>query len=192
MDEDHILIKKIQKKDQLEDNLKKLVEKHSGIYLDMVNKYARMNCGVFSKEDLVDEKEANIYKCAIKYDFNKNAKFSTFLGNETRWMCLNLYNKNKISNSFIEIDSVYGKFGNEEYEDKINLELSRSIKNIIEQMPDKRIKKIFDMRYVIGEKNSVMPWRKICKEVDLSIQGCINVHDRGLKIIRDKLKKEFT
>jgi hypothetical protein len=58
-------------------------------------------------------------------------------------------------------------------------------------MPDKRIKKIFDMRYVIGEKNSVMPWRKICKEVDLSIQGCINVHDRGLKIIRDKLKREL-
>jgi hypothetical protein len=36
-----------------------------------------------------------------------------------------------------------------------------------------------------------MPWRKICKEVDLSIQGCINVHDRGLKIIRDKLKREL-
>jgi hypothetical protein len=43
----------------------------------------------------------------------------------------------------------------------------------------------------VGERNSVMPWKKIGKEVNLSIQGCINIHDKGIRYIQDKLGEEL-
>ena len=47
------------------------------------------------REELINDAKYYIYKAAIEFDSNKKSKFSTFLGNQTRWMCLNLYNKSK-------------------------------------------------------------------------------------------------
>ena len=38
------------------------------------------------------------------------------------------------------------------------------------------------MRYSNG--NKVTPWKKIAKKLDLSIQGCINIHNNYLKEIK--------
>ena len=51
-----------------------------------------------------------------------------------------------------------------------------------------QIYKIFKLRYLEGSKNKLMPWREVGKQLNLSIQGCINIHDRFLKKIK-KLKK---
>jgi hypothetical protein len=55
--------------------------------------------------------------------------------------------------------------------------------------PDKRVSKIFNMRY--ENVNKLTPWRKISKEMDLSIQGCINIHNSALKTIAKKIKLEY-
>ena len=56
-------------------------------------------------------------------------------------------------------------------------------------MDDKRVEKIFNMRYRSqAGKRKLTPWRKIAKELDLSIQGCINIHNSAFK----KLKKNLT
>ena len=44
------------------------------------------------------------------------------------------------------------------------------------------------MRYVIGEKNKVMPWKKISKELNMSIQGCINIHNSAIEEFKLELK----
>jgi len=45
------------------------------------------------------------------------------------------------------------------------------------------------MRY--ENTNKLTPWRKISKEMDLSIQGCINIHNSALKTIAKKIKSEY-
>ena len=50
---------------------------------------------------------------------------------------------------------------------------------------DERVKKIVDMRYGMGN-NRLTPWRVIAEELEMSIQGCINVHNRFI----NKVKKE--
>ena len=45
--------------------------------------------------------------------------------------------------------------------------------------------------YIEGNKNKVMPWNQVCKSVDLSIQGCINVHNKAIKTIKKELNKEI-
>ena len=58
-------------------------------------------------------------------------------------------------------------------------------KNCLEKEKDHRVKKIIDMRYNVSD-NKLTPWRKIAKEVDMSIQGCINIHNKFI----NKVKKE--
>ena len=75
--------------------LREIVNRHSGIYIEMVNHYMPESMPFVSRIDLIDDKEYNIYRAVLKYDPTRGTKFSTHLGNETKWMCLNLYNKNK-------------------------------------------------------------------------------------------------
>ena len=84
--------------ENIEAALKQLIHRHSGIYVKMVNSYLPNNSEITttqSKKEVLQDKDYRIYLAALKYDPNKGAKFSTHLGNETKWMCLNLFNKTK-------------------------------------------------------------------------------------------------
>ena len=66
MDTDLSLINKI--KDFNDSNsLKELINRHSGIYLDMVNKTVSDSCGFINKNDILKDKDYSIYSAAIKY-----------------------------------------------------------------------------------------------------------------------------
>ena len=178
MEKDLYLINRVKiKKD--EDSLKKLIERHSGIYIDMVNKYIPESLEGVSKQDLLKDKDYCIYDAAIKYDKGKNTKFGTYVGNLARWKCLNIYNKHTKFPQ-MNISELFGTEASQESEIK-NLEYEEEIKNalnIINNIKDKRVKEIFKMRYCCGKK--LTPWKKIAKKLDLSIQGCINIHNKHL------------
>ena len=76
-------------------HLSELIERHSGIYLDIINTYASRDSSIIDRAELIKDKDFNIYQAVVKYDPDRGAKFSTYLGNETKWLCLNTYNKNK-------------------------------------------------------------------------------------------------
>ena len=75
-----------------------------------------------------------------------------------------------------------------------NLESNKSrdtsyndIISILHKHPDKRVVKIFEKRYC---PNSRKPptWRNISKDFDLSSQTIINLHTKGIKYLRKKIK----
>lgn len=182
MENDIYLIDKV-KNHADQDSIKELIDRHSGIYVEMVNKYLPESNEGLNKQDVLQDKDFCIYDAAIKFDETKNAKFSTYIGNLARWKCLNIYNKNiKFPQSSIS----------EIYDDSVScdsdlkrLEKEELIKKIfckIDSMDDSRIKKIFRMRYKDGRK--LTPWKKIAKKLDLSIQGCINIHNKHLTEIK--------
>ena len=182
MEKDIELINKV-KKEKDNSSLKQLIDKHSGIYVEMVNRYIPNSMEGIIKDDILEEKNYCIYDAIIKFDENKNTKFSTYLGNLAKWRCLNIYNKNtkypKICiNDNLEKNASCGS-GIELIEEQENL---KRIFSIIENHPDKRVRTIFKMRYKNGKK--LTPWKKIAKKLDLSIQGCINIHNNYLKEIK--------
>ena len=77
MEEDIQLINKV-KNSRDENSLKELIERHSGIYVDMVNKYLPNSMEGINKNDVLEDKNFCIYDAAIKFDENKKAKFSTY------------------------------------------------------------------------------------------------------------------
>ena len=178
-----------------EASLQELVNRHSGIFLDIVNNYVPNNSPTSHKQDIIDEIQYYIYNAGLKYDQTRGAKFSTFLGNEAKWLCLNQHYKNK---KYLLAASPEGDFAfhNRAKEDDepessphVNEALLCKIFEIIERHPDERVRRIFKIRYVDPEFNKLTPWQQVGKKLKMSIQGCINIHNSAIKIIRKNLKE---
>ncbi len=176
-----------------EASLRELVDRHSGIFLDIINNYVPNNSPTCHKQDIIDELEYYVYNAGLKYDQTRGAKFSTFLGNEAKWLCLNQHHKNK---KYLLASSTESEFifenkcvdTEDEKRPHLNETLLVKIFEIIDAHPDERVRRIFKLRYVDPEFNKLTPWQKIGKELKMSIQGCINIHNSAITVIRKGLK----
>jgi DNA-directed RNA polymerase specialized sigma subunit len=169
------------------DSIKALIDKHSGIYVEMINRYLYTSENVLAKEDFIMEKDSFIYNCAKKFDPSINVKFSTYLGNQIKWKCLNYYNSNK-NFSFEDID--FYKNSKDSSDILLDIEKNESmtkIMSIVNEYSDKRAVRIFLERYMSSKDHKLTPWKKIAKKLDLSIQGCINIHDKLIKHIKQNI-----
>lgn len=179
------LIKNIKNDFKANESLAILIERHSGLYLDIANSIISDNNTIINKRDVLEDKNINIYKFALKFDETKGAKFSTHLGNETKWMLYNIYNKNKkrqkedISEHCISEDSFI--------KSHIKNESIDVVFNTIKRLPDKRIEKIFTLRYIEGKENKVMPWKKVSEHLQMSVQGCINIHNQTINLLKESM-----
>lgn len=185
------LINNIKEEKYTNESLQELIDRHSGIYLDIVNSFLR-NCGNPSlREDIINDRAFAIYNSALRYDADRGTKFSTFLGNEAKWICLNASNKNKkyieINDNTFNIDKI--KCESEILNINFQEEVLKNFREELVRHPDKRIQKIFSMRYTGIRK--LTPWRKISKEMGLSIQGCINIHNAALKYISKNIRSKY-
>lgn len=189
---DHQLIVDV-KENNSSDSLKELELKHSGICHKMIKKYYHnmLQSGI-DPEDVIAEKTYVIYKSILNFDPSKNVKFSTWLGNQMRYHCLNSINKN---NQLITMEDDAIKNIIEKNQLKItnkniyNKEQSDLIFSILDRIKDSRIKKIFKLRYFNGKR--MMSWGNIGKRLNLSTQTIINLHTKGKKFLKNKLKSDF-
>jgi DNA-directed RNA polymerase sigma subunit (sigma70/sigma32) len=187
MDSDLSLINKIKDENDSE-SIQALIDRHSGIYIHTVNKTVSDTCLFMNKKDILSDKNYSIYSAALKYESSKNTKFSTYLANETRWKCLNLYNKNKKMIEQPIDESIKEKSSSEDFLNEIqNKELMSKIIDLAKKNSDKRIKKILDMRYSLSY-NKVHSWKEISQKLNMSIQGCIDIHNKFIL----KIRKEIT
>lgn len=189
-EDDNHLVFQIQNNQNTNACLQELINRHSGIFYDMVNKLVPTQSTVCNKNDLFNERDYHIYNSALKFNPNKGTKFSTFLGNETKWLCLNSYNKEKRRKIDFKTVEEINLINNLRDDDKIDMHLLNEIMFIIDKHPDGRVSKIFRMRYNDGHNYKLLPWKKIAPHVNLSIQGCINVHDGVIKEIKKKLLRK--
>jgi len=195
MIEEDSVIKEIQEEKNVESNLSKIIDKHSGIFIEMVKHYVPDNSEYSNRDDLLSEKNYQIYKAIKSFDFSKNVKFVTHLGNQAKYLCLNTYNKNKkkpeVNCEEMKLDWI-SFLSEEEHVSNIiksdSKELFKRINGYLENHKDQRVKKIFDLRYFSYKDNKIKPWRLIHKEIGMSIQGCINLHKKTIKELRRIVK----
>lgn len=166
--------------------LQELIEKHQGIFYSIVHKYSTVfkQSGVY-KNDVLDDRDYIIYKTAKSFQPDKNAKFSTWLGNCTRYECLNrisdrakyVYSEeleNQKPCPTIQKSDPYD-------EEKIQLCFDE-----VKKLNDKRALKIFKLRYLNGTRK-VMPWNQIGKKLKISTQTALNVHNKAIRRIKSKI-----
>ena len=183
----------IQEQKNTEKCLGILIDRHSGLCVDMINGYVSKSYNESLRQELIKEKDYQIYHTALKFDPTRGSKFSTYLGNEIKWKCLNLYNRIKKRKTIpVEEDLIsYFSYLNAHDNKKFDSEMFNNIINQANSHPDQRVGEIFTMRYVDGKNNSVMPWKNISEYLKMSIQGCINIHDLALNQFRKKITKEI-
>ena len=174
-----------------EEALNLLIHRHSGIYVDMVKKYASNSLPNNDVYDIINEKDYIIYKAALDYDENK-AKFSTHVGNKAKYLCLSKQTLSKKNKRLVPFDSIdYSERSNELHPDE-KCEIGESFSSIMEMINshiDGRVKIIFKERYFGGEKGKLSTWKKIGEKIGISAQGCINIHDKTLFEFQKQIKK---
>tara|TARA_Y100000593_G_C4246458_1_gene304946 strand:+ start:273 stop:863 length:591 start_codon:yes stop_codon:yes gene_type:complete len=182
------LIEKV-KEDNCEDSLKTLIQRHAPLCFDICKKYApaMVNRGL-NTDDITDDKEFLIYKSVLSFNPDKKAKFSTWLGNQVRYHCLNCMNKNRLiptedaqMDYFINRDVEYVK---DPIEDQVDY-----VVNLIKQIKDERVGRVIQVRY-FENPNKKTPWSKVADKVGVSTQTAINLHNKAIKIIRRKIRNK--
>lgn len=186
--EDGVLIERI-KESNCEESLKELINRHSGLCYSVYSRYSNaLSASGINFEDAVKEKDLVVYKSALSYKPNKKTKFSTWLGNYTRYHCLNLINEKK-NYICVEDKDLHYHMDKNSGESGLNPQDLKEIKdyarNILSQLKDGRIKKVFELRYFSEDGKNT--WNKISQKMNLSIQTVINLHSRGAKILKRKI-----
>jgi len=187
--EDIYLIDNIKKYND-EESLKVLIERHSGLCNSLYKKYSSpLQASGVCLDDIIKEKDYMVYKSALSFDINKRSKFSTWLYNQIRFQCLNSINENS---HYLALDQDKLNFLIEKEHVKnpeISKNLNQYIYSIIESLSDKRIEKIFKLRYA-GENRKKMSWSKISKKLNISTQTAINLHNKTIKFLKNKINSQ--
>lgn len=182
------------KKDADNDAMKELVTRHSGIYINMVKSYGGKSFNQNQLSDFINQKDTVIYEAAQQYNPEKS-KFSTFLANKTKFLCLSektKFQKNTREVRFDDIDFCQkdSSLNPEEY--CIEHETMEKILEMIMSYEDERVGKIFHLRYFCGKGKKMLPWKEVAEKLELSAQSCINIHDRTLELFKNRIKNEQT
>lgn len=183
-EDDLKLIKSI-KKHNCSDSFNLLEERHSNLYYAICNKFsARVDL-----DEIYKDKNFVIYKAITSFKDDRGAKFSTWLGNYARYHCLNyIKNNHKYVNS--EEDKIihfFNKKSLSEYNQ--NKDCKNDLDHafaILEKMNDKRIFKIFKLRYM--NEGPKLTWKEIAEKFNLTPQTIINLHTKGRRVLRKKMK----
>ena len=184
-EQDLKLIKLI-KNSNCNDSFKELESKHSNLYYSICNKFSNK----VDLDEIYKDKSFIIYKAITTFKDGKGAKFSTWLGNYARYHCLN-YIKNNHKYVISDDDKMTHFFNSKSVETH---EQTRDFKEelqdaflILEKLRDKRIFKIFKLRYM--HEGPKLTWKEIAKKFDLTPQTIINLHTKGRRILKKRMKK---
>tara|TARA_B100000945_G_scaffold117576_1_gene93438 strand:+ start:8681 stop:9277 length:597 start_codon:yes stop_codon:yes gene_type:complete len=172
--------------------LNELISRHSGIYVDMLKKFGYKSLTENQISDIMEDKDYVIYKAALEYNPEK-AKFSTHLANKTKYLCLTQRTKNKknyLTSNFDDLEFCQKDDSLNPRDQYAFTDSFARILNLIEKHEDKRLKVIFHERYFGGKQGKLKPWKQVAEKVNLSAQGCINIHNRAIKELKNKIKNE--
>jgi RNA polymerase sigma factor (sigma-70 family) len=183
---DTYLANEVKEKD-CQNSLVELIGRHSNLCYKICQKYMPVlhASGIFV-DDVLGDKDYIIYRSAKSYNPDKKTKFSSWLGNQVRYHCLNKINKNK---KYVTMEDRELSFLVEKGErEESNTELRDYISSHLTRIKDKRIKQIFELRYFSEEGR--LTWTAISKKINVSSQTAINLHNKGLAILKKRIKKE--
>ena len=173
--------------------ISELINRHGALCNSVLTKYSNtlIATGV-APSDIYAEKDYLVYNAVQTFKEEKGVKFSTWLANNTRYYCLNTINKAKPTNELIDntlieekIDINYSTLPPSQDKKAQNLEF---VFNLLNQLKDKRIKKIFELRYI---KEGKKDWKTIGKKMRLTNQACIDLHNKAMRLIRAKMDSDF-
>ena len=158
----------------------------------MIKRFGGKSLNNIQINDMLDDKNYQIYKAALEFDDTKS-KFSTYLAIKTKYLCLTHKTNNKKNSNIFNFDDFEFSLEDKGYNPSETLsrnEFLSKIFSLIENHQDLRVKTIFKERYFSNTNGKLKAWKDIAQKVDLSIQGCINIHNKTVKEFQEKITDE--
>ena len=181
---DETLIKRILDK-QCSRSLEELVNKHSGIIFNIGKKYCS-SCNLDISE-LNDNRYWIVFNAAKTFNATKGSKFSTWLGNQVRFFCLNYKNKNS---KLIPIENEHLEFFINNFsknDEKVNQkEVIHTIIDLFNQISDPNTKNAIYYRYFYN-KERILNYSEIADILKVTPQTVLNWHNKFVDFAKKKL-----
>ena len=181
---DAALIKNVINK-QCNESLKELVNRHSGIIFNIGKKYCS-SCSLDISE-LNDNRYWIVFNAAKTFNATKGSKFSTWLGNQVRFFCLNYMNKNS---KLIAIENEHLEFFINNFsknDEKANQkEVINTIIDLFNQISDPNTKNAIYYRY-FHNKERILNYSEIADILKVTPQTVLNWHNKFVDFAKKKL-----
>jgi RNA polymerase sigma factor (sigma-70 family) len=181
---DGTLIKNVINK-QCNESLKELVNRHSGIIFNIGKKYCS-SCNLDISE-LNDNRYWIVFNAAKTFNATKGSKFSTWLGNQVRFFCLNYKNKNS---KLIPIENEHLEFFINNFsknDEKVNQkEVIHTIIDLFNQISDPNTKNAIYYRYFYN-KERILNYSEIADILKVTPQTVLNWHNKFVDFAKKKL-----
>ena len=181
---DAALIKNVINK-QCNESLKELVNRHSGIIFNIGKKYCS-SCSLDIGE-LNDNRYWIVFNAAKTFNSTKGSKFSTWLGNQVRFFCLNYKNKNS---KLIPIENEHLEFFINNFsknDEKVNQkEVINTIVDLFNQISDPNTKNAIYYRY-FHNKERILNYSEIADILKVTPQTVLNWHNKFVDFAKKKL-----
>ena len=181
---DEALIKNVINK-QCNESLKELVNRHSGIIFNIGKKYCS-SCNLDIGE-LNDNRYWIVFSAAKTFNATKGSKFSTWLGNQVRFFCLNYKNKNS---KLIPIENEHLEFFINNFsknDEKVNQkEVIHTIIDLFNQISDPNTKNAIYYRYFYN-KERILNYSEIADILKVTPQTVLNWNNKFVDFAKKKL-----
>lgn len=203
------LIEKVKAKQDSE-ALTVLVNSNTGIYLDVVNRYAAAYPNTIRKSDLTDDKMFNIYKFILDYDPSKGSKLSTYVSNRTHWLCKTLLKQDRENpvksgtygpSGAMNIDFMTEQFYGMTQQDSIVLADESKEAQVVEEADkdlkieevvaaawrvctDSRFVSILNYRHFNDGTKTSLSWREIGDLMGLSHEACRKIYNTNIALVK--------
>lgn len=153
--------------------MNELIQRHTGVYITIAQQYSYLSNKI-QLEELKDDIVYNIHQWIGKYDPERGMKFGTYVGQMTKYMCLDLLGStpDKIEiNENVPMPAMGAP-------DAPTPEDLRDTRDEAAKVVDTRFAAIFDMRFPeIGRRKT---WRQIAKALGLTPEGARYVFNKNI------------
>lgn len=155
-----------------------VINRFSGCYMDICNSYTYVPR--FEMDELICNKNTNIYKYVLDYRADKGMKISTYISQRIKWECMS-----KIVDH-IEPETITENVAVTENEPSFdNKEI---ISKALEGLNNEKFSKIVKLRYLGSE---IMTWQDIGKKIGCSHEYARIVFNDNLPRFKYFIEKEM-
>jgi DNA-directed RNA polymerase sigma subunit (sigma70/sigma32) len=167
-------------------SLVELITRHSGICFSIGRKFSTYP-GVDINE-INDNKDWIIYSAALSFDSSKGSKFSTWLGNQVKYYCLNLKNKTSkyVDTEDSTIEFLVNQYYNLNKSSNSKKEILNTLNDILSQIKDKNIKDTIHYRY-FSNQDRILNYSEIGEILNVTPQTVLNWHNKFINLAKKKL-----
>lgn len=175
------------KNNNCSESLSELINRHAGVCDVISKKYSGLaNSSGVAFHDFFENHKFVIYEATKDFDEKYGVKFVTWVANKMKFFCLNTLNKEK-RNEYLNENILNSlSYNNKEENSDLDTDV-KNILNIINDIQDDKLKKVFYYRF-FSESKEQRKWKNISKKIGISVQWSIHLYKKGKKIIKEKLK----